>query len=161
MLDRTTGSSAQHLGVAAREGFAAQPSDPAVARTFQALLTAGYLVAAADELAPGERAALAGVLERAAGSAVDRTSFDRRLAEIDALRPHAAAELEKAAQVLSGPFARREAIVFATLVSFGDGTLAPEEVEALCELGRYLRLSKGDVYALIDDVVQSLTRVLA
>lgn len=162
VLDRTTGSSAQHLGSAAQQGFAAQPADPEVARTFQALLTVGYLVASSDQLAAGERAALAGVLERAAGSAVDRAMFDHRLAEIESLRASLGPEeaLRRAAADLSGPFARREAIVFAALVSIGDGTLSTHEVDTLVQLGELVQVPRGEVFALIEDVVHSVTRAL-
>jgi len=162
VLDRTTGSSAQHLGAAAAQGFSSNPAQPEVARTFQALLTVGYLVAAADELAAGERAALSGVLERAAGSVVDRAMFDQRLAEIEALRTSLGADeaMRRAAADLSGPFARREAIVFAALVSIGDGSLSVQEVEALARLGEHVQVPRGEVFALIEDVVHSVTKAL-
>ena len=121
------------------------------------------MVAASDELAEGERGALAGVLERAAGSVVDRATFDHRLDEIEAQRKSLGADecLRRAAAELANPFARREAIVFAALVSFGDGTLAPLEVESLLRLGDHLEVPHGEVFALIDDVIHSITRALA
>jgi hypothetical protein len=163
VLDRTTGSSVERLGQAAQEGFSAAPAHPEVARTFQALLTVGYLVAAADGLAAEEREALAGVLARAAGHAVDRAAFDERLSELEAERRALGddALLRRAAEALVGPFAAREAVVFAALVSLGDGALAADEVGALVRLADHLHVPHGEVYALVDDAIRSIVRALA
>lgn len=163
VLDRTTGSSAPRLGAAAAQGFAAQPSEPEVARTFQALLAAAFLVASADGLVDQERSALAALLARATGGVADHGALERRLTEIAttvaAIGPEEA--MRHAAADLAGPFARREAIVFAAAVAIADGTISETEFEALARLGAAVNVSRGEVVALVEDAIQSITRALA
>src|SRR5687768_2611815 len=58
-------------------------SDSSAARRFQALVELGYLAASADGLDPAEQAALAVLLERLTGAAVEHAILEQHLRDLD------------------------------------------------------------------------------
>lgn len=137
--------------------------DPDAARRFQALVELGYLAASADGLDPAERDALATLIERLTGDAVDHGTLAQHLADLD----DAAAMLgrhERLARVaadLGDGDRRDEALGFAALVAMADGELHGEELAVLDELGGCFGLAAAEVRAIVDRVADAVTRAVA
>ena len=140
----------------------AEAGDPDGARRFQALIELGYLAASADGLDPPERDALATLIERLTGSAVDHATLERHLGDLDA----AAAMLgrrERLARVAAdlGEGDRRdEALGFAALIAMADGRLHSEELAVLDELGGCFGLAASEVRAIVDRVADAIARAV-
>jgi tellurite resistance protein len=128
----------------------------------QALVELGYLAASADGLDPAEQGALATLIERLTGSAVDHPTLERHLADLDA----AAAMLgrhERLARVAAdlGEGDRRdEALGFAALVAMADGVLHREELAVLDELGGCFGLAPSEVRVIVDRVADAVSRAV-
>ena len=131
-------------------------------RRFQALVELGYLAASADGLDPAERDALATLIERLTGAAVDHGTLDRHLCDLDA----AAAMLgrrERLARVaadLGDGDKRDEALGFAALIAMADGRLHAEELAVLDELGGCFGLATSEVRAIVDRVADAVARAV-
>lgn len=131
-------------------------------RRFQALVELGYLAASADGLDPAERDALATLIERLTGAAVDHDTLDRHLVDLDA----AAAMLgrhERLARVaadLGEGDGRDEALGFAALIAMADGRLHRDELAVLDELGGCFGLAAGEVRAIVDRVADAVARAV-
>lgn len=136
--------------------------DPDGSRRFQALVELGYLAASADGLDPAERDALATLIERLTGAAVDHGTLDRHLCDLDA----AAAMLgrrERLARVaadLGDGDRRDEALGFAALIAMADGRLHSAELAVLDELGGCFGLAASEVRAIIDRVADAVARAV-
>lgn len=141
----------------------AEAGDAEGARRFQALVELGYLAASADGLDPAERDALATLIERLTGDAVDHATLERHLADLDA----AAAMLgrhERLARVAAdlGEGDRRdEALGFAALVAMADGQLHGAELAVLDELGGCFGLAASEVRTIVDRVADAVARAVA
>jgi tellurite resistance protein len=140
----------------------ADGGDPDSSRRFQALIELGYLAASADGLDPAERDALAALLERLTGAAVDQGTLQRHLDDLDA----AAAMLgrhERLARVAAdlGEGDRRdEALGFAALIAMADGRLHQDELAVLDELGGCFGLAASEVRAIVDRVADAVARAV-
>lgn len=140
----------------------AEGGDADGSRRFQALVELGYLAASADGLDPSERDALATLVERLTGSAVDHATLDRHFEDLDA----AAAMLgrhERLARVAAdlGEGDRRdEALGFAALIAMADGRLHRDELAVLDELGGCFGLSASEVRAIVDRVADAVARAV-
>jgi len=140
----------------------ADGGDAEGARRFQALIELGYLAASADGLDPAERDALATLIERLTGDAVDHATLERHLADLDA----AAAMLgrhERLARVaadLGDGDRRDEALGFAALVAMADGRLCDTELAVLDELGGCFGLATAEVRAIVDRVADAVARAV-
>jgi hypothetical protein len=140
----------------------ADGGDPDGSRRFQALVELGYLAASADGLDPAERDALATLIERLTGAAVDHGTLDQHLRDLDA----AAAMLgrhERLARVAAdlGEGDRRdEAIGFAALIAMADGQLHGTELAVLDELGGCFGLASAEVRAIVDRVADAVARAV-
>jgi hypothetical protein len=126
----------------ARQALAAESGDVDAARTFSGLLESAYVVASADGMADAERHALAELLERVTGQAVDRATLETHFADIDAACAVLGRRerLRRAAADLTG--IPREALGFSAVVALTDGELGEPELEALIELGAHLELDR-------------------
>jgi hypothetical protein len=146
----------------AADAAAAVAGDPDGSRRFQALVELGYLAASADGLDPAERDALATLIERLSGSAVDHATLERHLADLDA----AAAMLgrhERLARVAAdlGEGDRRdEALGFAALIAMADGVLHRDELVVLDELGGCFGLAPSEVRVIVDRVADAVSRAV-
>ena len=140
----------------------AAAGDPDGSRRFQALVELGYLAASADGLDPAERDALATLIERLTGAAVDHGTLDLHLRDLD----DAAAMLgrrERLARVAAdlGEGDRRdEAIGFAALIAMADGQLHSAELAVLDELGGCFGLAGSEVRAIVDRVADAVARAV-
>jgi hypothetical protein len=154
--------SSARLAADGAAAVAAGGDDADGARRFQALVELGYLAASADGLDPAERDALATLIERLTGNAVDHATLAQHLADLDA----AAAMLgrhERLARVaadLGDGDRRDEALGFAALVAMADGKLHGAELEVLDELGGCFGLAPGEVRAIVDRVADAVARAV-
>ena len=131
-------------------------------RRFQALVELGYLAASADGLDPAERDALATLIERLTGAAVDHATLDRHLQDLDAaaamLGRHQ--RLARVAADLGEGDRRDEALGFAALIAMADGRLHQDELAVLDELGGCFGLGAPDVRAIVDRVADAVARAV-
>ena len=136
---------------------------PPAARAFQGLLEVGYLVASADGLADSERSALAELLERVTGRAVDRATMELHFKDLDAACEALGRRerLRRAAAEFDDEKARDEALGFAALVALTDGAIGAPELEALVTLGEHFERSEDHVLATVGAVFHSVERALS
>jgi tellurite resistance protein len=141
---------------------AAASGDTDGSRRFQALVELGYLAASADGLDPAERDALATLIERLTGSAVDHDTLDQHLQDLDAaaamLGRHQ--RLARVAADLGEGDRRDEALGFAALIAMADGRLHRDELAVLDELGGCFGLAAAEVRAIVDRVADAVARAL-
>ncbi len=139
------------------------PSDADTARTFQALLEIGYLVASADGLAEQERASLAALLEAVTGSAVDHGTLTLHFMDLDEA-VEALGRRERLARVaadLGDTSAVEEAVRLGALVAMGDGTLSGAELAVLVELGEHGKVAADRICELVTAAANSVKGRLA
>ena len=131
-------------------------------RRFQALVELGYLAASADGLDPAERDALATLIERLTGAAVDHDTLARHLEDLDAaaamLGRHQ--RLARVAADLGEGDRRDEALGFAALIAMADGRLHRDELAVLDELGGCFGLAAPEVRAIVDRVADAVARAV-
>jgi tellurite resistance protein len=159
------GVSDQPISRALAEGARAtlEETDQSRSQYFQSILEVGYLVAAADGFDDLERHALAGLLERVTGKAVDHAALELHFKDLDdavaMLGRHE--RLRRAAADFESGTSKREALSFATLIAMADGKLAAPELQALTELGGALELTSADIEATVQRTVERVKSALS
>jgi tellurite resistance protein len=147
-----------------KEGAAAtlNEGDMAESAYFQSMLELGYLVASADGFAEEERHALAELLSRVTGSAVEIDVLELHLKDLDdaCAMLGRRERLRRAAEDFGDGPTRHEALGFAALVAIADGMLAEPEAGALSELGGFFGMSADEIASTVDDVLQRLNTQL-
>lgn len=138
--------------------------DLAAARHLMALLEAGYMIAAADGLATGERSALADLIVQVTGGAkITGERLATLFARFEEILASEGLEsrLDAIADCFEDFMAREEAMSFAVLVAIADGELSDKEAAALIALGKRIDFSAGEVQAVVDSVAHALKSALA